>query len=182
MNPGFLYDTCTLQNFASVKRLDLLETRHGHLSPPRVTEGVLNEIARGARLGFAPSKMLWGWEWLGDPWMPDHNHQLDIQKIWRRLGGAELIPPKNGGEAESIAAAKIMGWRFVTDDQGAYNVAGTILGPSLVRDTVAILEDCCILDGLSPMDAASIANRMWNEGREFLRSRRPPFTPDVFRS
>ena len=94
------FDTCTLWNFAVVRRLDLLETRYGWRA--RWTEAVQYEVQQGYNYGEAALRGVLDATWLGEPVQVDDNPKAlrAIELIRRALGGSNDEPLKHLGEAE----------------------------------------------------------------------------------
>src|SRR5437899_2908506 len=97
-----LYDAVTLRHFAAAGRLDVLETRHGHLTPPRWTEAVHDEVVRGSTLGNAECNVVLAMSWLGAPLVPSIAHHAGIYKYLVSLNAGRRPPTEHTGEAESM--------------------------------------------------------------------------------
>ena len=78
-----IIDACTLQSFAVVRRLDLLEVRFGHRA--KWTESIKLEITRGVPAEPSLQDVLEA-EWLGDPLEIAGSPQT-LQRIERIRGG-----------------------------------------------------------------------------------------------
>jgi predicted nucleic acid-binding protein len=158
-----LHDAVTLQHFAIVGRLDILEDLHGHHAAPRWTDAVRNEVEEGARRGQQAA-------WLGPPAVPALPELMPIIQLQVGLTGGVVVGDRHLGEAESIFFAERDGGTLVTDDAGAYDFAERRLGlgPSRVQDTIEILRRSVGLGSITPADAAAVATSIVAAGR-FLR-------------
>lgn len=166
-----LYDAVSLRHFAVAGRLDILETRHGHLAPPRWTEAVQTEIAAAAARD-AGSRTVLAHAWLGDPIVPTALDQAAIMGIWIGLNDGRRPPIDHAGEAESIHFAGTLSGAFVTDDNAAYDFAERRLGPGQALDTVAVLQEAVSMGELSVAEAVGVTESIRAAGR-FLRSVHP---------
>lgn len=171
MPAHFLYDAVTLRHFAVAGRLDILETRHGHLAPPRWTEAVQTEIAAGA--GWDPScRTVLTHPWLDEPVVPQTADQAPIMAIWIGLNDGRRPPTAHAGEAESIYFADKLSGAFVTDDNAAYDFAQRRLGIGQVLDTVSVLDEAVAMGELSVAEAIGVTESIRAAGR-FLRGVHP---------
>lgn len=137
---GIYFDTCTLNNFAVVGRLDLLPALYGNRCT--WTDAVELEIRRG--LIHRPyAKPVLDAAWLGQPVSTDDPggvQQIDL--IRRGLGGSPDLPRQHLAEAQAIhhiGTADPTG-TFATDDRDAYEL-GRRRGIA-VLDTPQILAAC----------------------------------------
>jgi predicted nucleic acid-binding protein len=118
-----LLDACTLENFAVVKRLDLLQ----ELFQMRAawTAWVEREVIYSAaqRPHLEP---LMGAPWLGEPIEFDDPLAIQgVDRIRRALGGSVASPRQHLGEAQGIYYLATSGQSvtMATDDRAAYAMA-----------------------------------------------------------
>jgi predicted nucleic acid-binding protein len=139
--PGrIIFDACTLENFAVVGRLDLLQALYQDRSA--WTDGTELEVRRG--VAERPHlQALIGSTWLGPPIAADEPLALQkIDRIRRSLGGSPRLPTQHLGEAQiihhisNVESSAI----FATDDRDAYNLAQR-RGMNVV-ETPDILREC----------------------------------------
>jgi len=105
-----LVDTTVLNNFAHVRRPDLLRWTYPQAIVPPI---VLAELTAGERLGIVP---LCDWTWLEiAPLSGDESARA--QEFPREIGP---------GEAACLALAKARGLPLLTDDGGARALAGSL--------------------------------------------------------
>jgi hypothetical protein len=102
-----LADTTVLNNFAQVRRPDLLREAFSSLVSPQV---VLQELAAGERLGRVP---VCDWSWL---------NLVDLTEA-ERFRADDLKRLLQAGEAACIAIAEARGGGVLTDDNSARRVA-----------------------------------------------------------
>lgn len=134
------FDTCTLQNFAVVSRLDLLEK----LFTGRAawTDGTALEVRRAVRHSPSMAALL-HCRWLGTPVAvgdaPPAAQQVD--RLRRAIGGAASRPTEHLGEAQTIhrLLEQQADGVFVTDDRQAADFA--VRNGLTTMDTVDILRD-----------------------------------------
>jgi predicted nucleic acid-binding protein len=129
-----LADTTVLNNFAQVRRPDLLQLAFPGLAAPR---RVMEELLSGERLGAVP---VCDWGWLEVLQLSDDEHHR-AQDLSRYL---------DPGEAECLAVAEAHGWAVVTDDRAArvharlldLKVTGTLgaLDRLVQRDSISIQQ------------------------------------------
>jgi predicted nucleic acid-binding protein len=118
-------DACTLENFAVIKRLDLIERLFGEKAS--WTSAVEQEIIRNAhdRPHLEP---LLGASWLGDPIEFDDPVAIQgIERIRRALGGTTNLPSQHLGEAQALYYARAVDSTvaIATDDRSAYAMGRT---------------------------------------------------------
>ena len=139
--PGrIIFDTCTLENFAAVGRLDLLQTLYSDRSA--WTDGTELEIRRGAAERPYLQELIDA-TWLGTPIAIDEALAIrQIDRIRRGLGGSPALPTQHLGEAQAIyhLTALESDAIFVTDDRDTYNLAKR--RRLNVIDTPDILREC----------------------------------------
>jgi len=95
-----LADTTVLNNFAQIRRPDLLRSAYPDLSAP---EAVWSELGLGVRRGMVPAC---DWSWLEILHLTA-GEQAQADEIGRELGP---------GESACIAAAKSRGFLMLSDD------------------------------------------------------------------
>lgn len=139
--PGrIVFDACTLENFAVVGRVDLLQALYQDRSA--WTDGTELEVRRGAAERPHLQSLI-GDTWLGSPIAVDEPLVIrQIDRIRRSLGGSPRLPTQHLGEAQVIyhLTAVERDAIFATDDRDAYNLA-IRLGMNVV-DTPDILREC----------------------------------------
>lgn len=167
-----LYDAVTLLHFATVARLDILKTRHGHLKGPLWTMAVHDEIEAGADQGLTPNQDILAAAWLGAPIAPTTADLSGIFALQVGLNDGRRPPVSHAGEAESIYVAEQRGASFTTDDNAAYDFAERRLGVGRVLDTVTVLRDAVAMHELSAAEALDVATAVRLAGRH-LRRRHP---------
>lgn len=170
-----LHDAVTLRHFATARRLDILEARHGSLPGPRWTEAVFGEIWAANELGhegcFAVLEQRWLGSWQGPT---DSTEQLAIQRLRIKLGGS-VVDLAHAGEAESIFFAEKLNGALATDDGPAYAFAVRRLGAERVVDTVDILRTAVSLDEISAAEAVAVCDAIRSNGRHL----RPTHPDDI---
>ncbi|QSB15151.1 hypothetical protein JQS43_01895 [Natronosporangium hydrolyticum] len=158
-----LFDTCTLENFAVVARLDLLEVCYSGRCG--WTTAVEWEIRRGA--AQRPHlRLLQGVTWLGDPIDSDDNDTLQqIDRVRRALGGAPTRPFEHLGEAQMLHHVQHVevSASIATDDRAAYDMA--LRRGLQVIDTPEILRTCYERQLLSCPEAFELLTKMAQAGR-----------------
>lgn len=158
-----LFDACTLENFAIVQRLDLLQVLYAERST--WTDGVELEIRRG--ISDRPHlQALTGAVWLGDPVAADDPSAIQqIDRIRRALGGAVGAPTQHLGEAQSIYHIQTVESTaiFATDDRDAFHTARR--RGLRVMDTPDILRECYDAGILGCPDAYELLHKMAAAGR-----------------
>jgi predicted nucleic acid-binding protein len=127
-----LADTTVLNNFAQIRRSDLLRRAFSGVGSPKA---VREELSLGERLGIVP---LCDWSWLGTVEL-DEAEQSRMTELRRDL---------QAGEAACIAIAEARGGLVLTDDLEArrfavalkINVSGTVgvLGKLLRRELLTL--------------------------------------------
>lgn len=165
-----LYDAVTLLHFATVGRLDILETRHGHLNAPRWTMAVHDELEAGANQGLTPNQDILAAAWLGAPIAPTTAELSGVFALHVGLNDGRRPPVSHAGEAESIYLAEQLGASFATDDNAAYDFGERRLGVGRVLDTVTVLRDAVAMDELGARDALAIAAAIRSAGRHLRRT------------
>lgn len=105
--PLILTDTTVLNNFAQVKRPELLRQAFSELA---ALEVVRKELAAGERLGRVP---VCDWSWL----------QLVALTEAERARAVDLERHLQAGEAACLAVAESRGGLIVTDDSSARRLA-----------------------------------------------------------
>ena len=160
-----IIDACTLENFAVVGRLDLLEVRYGHRA--RWTETIKLEITRGLSADASLQDVLDS-TWLGKPIEIAGNVQTlqRIERIRRGLGATRVDPAtKHLGEAEVIdyLDRRQPTWIFISDDQPAVDFA-MHRGLNAI-DTRRVLADCYASGEIGCPDAYNLILKMQSLGR-----------------
>jgi predicted nucleic acid-binding protein len=141
-----LVDTTVLNNFAHVRRSDLLRRVYPQAVVPPV---VLAELAAGERLGIVP---LCDWTWLEiAPLSADESTQA--RRFPREIGP---------GEAACLALATTRGLTLLTDDGRARAVAGS-LGVE-ISGTLGVLAKLVREDALSLDLADELLTEMRRRG------------------
>lgn len=158
-----LFDACTLENFASVARLDLLETRFSGRAAR--TDGVAFELRR--RAAEQPAlRPLVDATWLGSPIAAEDAPAVQqIDRIRRGLGGSPTLPTQHLGEAQSLYHLVFIepSGTFATDDRDAYLTAQR-RGVRVI-DTVDILRECYSAGLLGCPEAYELLHKMVAAGR-----------------
>ncbi|HEX9945704.1 MAG TPA: DUF3368 domain-containing protein [Thermoanaerobaculia bacterium] len=108
--PVILADTTVLNNFAQIRRPDLLRRAFPRLVAPSV---VLKELSAGERLGVVPSC---DWSWV---------KTTELTKV-EQSRRTELRRDLQAGEAACIAVAEIRGGLVLTDDADARRLAAAL--------------------------------------------------------
>jgi predicted nucleic acid-binding protein len=164
-----IFDTCTLQNFAVVDRLDLLESRYGYRSAWTLT--VRTEIKNGLPKVPALQKVLDA-SWLGEPIevVTDSSSVAVLQAINNNRRALSAVPSKmtsseHMGEAEIIylMAKAPADWLFITDDQPAKDLAHK--RGLKAKDTVDVLLECNEMSDINCPDAYQLLERMADHDR-----------------
>lgn len=180
MTDPYLCDAVTLRHFGEIGRLDILETRYGHLDPPHWTQAVADEIARAAARVPGCAAILAA-SWLSSPVVPAPHDLRGILTLQIGLNDGLRPPTAHAGEAEGIYFAEKLNGRFVTDDNGAYDFAIRRLGLGRARDTIDILRESVTDGDMSASDAINIANAIRNIGRDLRRVHPSTLLPSYFR-
>lgn len=158
-----LFDACTLENFAAVQRLDILQMLYADRSA--WTDGVELEIRRGtAERSYLQA--LAGAAWLGTPVAADDPLAVQqIDRIRRALGGASDSPTQHLGEAQSIYYVQTVESTavFATDDLDAFNIAKR--RGLRVMDTPDILRECYDAGILGCPEVYELLHKMVAAGR-----------------
>ena len=146
-----LFDSCTLENFSAVGRLDLLRTLYGQRCS--WVTGVRADIS--PRLLVRPDLQAITSQWLGEPieeTEPSGVQQID--RIRRALGGSPMLPHQHLAESQAIYHITEIEKddTFATDDRGAYAMASRRGGN--VIDTPDILIS--VLRSWSPRLSGSL--------------------------
>jgi hypothetical protein len=168
MTDPYLCDAVTLRHFGTIRRLDILELRHGHLDPPHWTQAVADEIRVAAGNDPGCSVVLAA-SWLSTPVVPEPSHLRGILQLQIGLNDGRRPPTAHAGEAEGIYFAQKLGGRFVTDDNGAYDFAVRRLGPGRVFDTIDVLRDAVASGEMNSGEALNVANAIRNSARSLRR-------------
>jgi predicted nucleic acid-binding protein len=141
-----LADTTVLNNFAQVRRPDLLQLAFSDLvAPQRVKE----ELLSGERLGVVPV-CDWGWLEIIQLSEEEHRHAQDLCR--------HLDP----GEAECLAVAKAHDWAVVTDDRAA-RIYARLLGIQ-VTGTLGALDRLVQRESVSIPQANALLSEMIDRG------------------
>jgi predicted nucleic acid-binding protein len=164
--PGLVViDACSLQSFATVDRLDLLESRFAG----RVTwtRAVQIEVKRGIQRANCLEKVGLC-TWLGEPVdLPtdDMLTYLQLDELRQALGGTNAKPTEHLGEAETIHYIETVAPSaiFVTDDRSAMDFAGN--RGIAVMNSAAVLRECYIHDEIGCPDAYQLLLAMSECGR-----------------
>jgi hypothetical protein len=175
-----LYDAVTLRHFGAIGRLDILQTRHGNLPPPRWAQAVFDEIVRAEGQGNLECETIRAAAWLLEPVAPQGDDMAKVLRIQIGLNDGQRPPTAHAGEAESIYFAEKLEGRFVTDDNEAYDFATRRLGAGRVYDTVDVLRDAVAMDDLTPAEAYLAANAIRNCNRSLRRIHPSTFPHDYF--
>lgn len=120
MSAPILFDTNALWTLEVTGLLTLLPKICDGMLEPRWSEVVFYEVDRHSKNVTACMNVK-NFSWLGEPKGSD-NHGL-IYEIRRRMAGSTASNTKNLGESESIAIAKDLGGKFVTDDRDAFQIS-----------------------------------------------------------
>jgi len=105
-----LADTTVLNNFAQIRRSDLLRSAYPDLAAPIP---VWKELEVGVRRRLVPAC---DWSWLSILVLTERE-QARAEEIGRQLGA---------GEAACIAVAASRGWLLLSDDWGARELARSL--------------------------------------------------------
>jgi hypothetical protein len=178
-NP-YLCDAVTLRHFGAIRRLDILETRYGHLDPPHWTQAVADEIRAAAAMGPGCFAILAA-PWLSTPVAPQAHDLRGILQLQIGLNEGRRPPTEHAGEAEGIYFAEKLGGHFVTDDNGAYDFAARRLGLGRVHDTVDVLREAVASGDMDAGEALNIANAIRNSDRDLRRVHPSTLLPHYFR-
>jgi predicted nucleic acid-binding protein len=153
--PLILADTTVLNNFAQVRRPDLLREAFAELSAPAA---VVEELREGERRGLVP---VCDWSWLDvmKPTDAEQTHALELE------GNAGV------GEAACLAILVSRGGLLLTDDGPARYLA-TTLGVEL-SGTIGALVKLCRQEILSLSEGDALLQEMITCGyRSPIRSLR----------
>jgi hypothetical protein len=158
------FDACTLSNFATVGRLEILEIRYGYRA--RWTETIQYEVRRG--LPADPSlQQILGAGWLGQPVEVDGDRKAlrEIENIRRGLGGSQADPLQHLGEAEIMyhLGRREPSGIFVTDDRPALDFARN--RGLFTLDTSQILAECFQQGEIGCPDAYDLILEMFERNR-----------------
>ena len=149
------HDAVSLRHFAVVDRLDICESEHGHLPPPRWCAEVETEIRGAVRHEPSCNRVLAA-TWLGAPVEPAPNELVDVYEIQVGLNDGRRPPGDDAGEAESIFFAEKLGGTFLTDDNAAFDFAQRRLGAGRVVDSVYVLQTATANGTLTSREAADL--------------------------
>jgi len=141
-----LSDTTVLSNFAHIERPDLLQSL---FSPLLVPSSVLQELARGEKLGLIPKCR---WDWL-ERVVPTPTEEALAATIRRSLGA---------GESDGLAVASSRGLLVLTDDRDA-RLLGTSLGLQ-ISGTLGCLRDLVTRSIVELTSADLFLTRMREQG------------------
>ena len=151
--PFFLFDTVTISNFALADCLDLLAERYGHQL--LLTVEVLDEIANGVTLGYAPLQKV--------EQSVEANIFTQTTLTWEeRQTFRDILRQLDSGESSCLAVAHHRKGIVATDDQAARAYCENLVIP--FTGTVGILKACCLEKYITPEKADCILNRMGNNG------------------
>ena len=172
-----LHDTVTLRHFASVFRLDILQSLHGHRALPRWTRTVQLETQAGVNAGEDYCQDILDASWLDMPYAPEEGELARVFTLQAAMNRG-LHPAntnRNLGEAESIFFAEKYHGQFATDDAGAYDFAYRHLprGPARVIDTIDILRLAVVSGKMTASEAKQTSDDMEAVGRIFRPEHRP---------
>jgi predicted nucleic acid-binding protein len=141
-----LVDTTVLNNFAQIRRTDLLRSIYPDLSAPLP---VWSELEVGVRRGLVPAG---DWSWL---------KILDLTEQ-ERIRAAEIGLDLGPGEAACIAAAVSRGGLFLSDDWEA-RALGRSLGLE-VSGSLGVLDRLVSKQDLSMEEADALLVEMIRRG------------------
>ena len=177
-----IHDAVTLRHFAVVKRLDVLQTCHGHRPEPRWTQAIRAEIEAALGEDGSHCSDILGEAWLGSPAEPTAAELAVVYRLQVGLNDGRAPPKGDRGEAEGIYFAEKHNGQFATDDNGAYEFARRrpSLGAGRVIDSIHILRTAVADGDLTAADAHSIANGIEAAGRSFRPAHRGSRGPDYF--
>lgn len=164
-----LFDAVTLRHLSVCGHLSTCQVIHGARPLPRWTGEVKHEIELAASLGFAGCGAILSQTWLGAPQTPSLTDLVGIVRLQIALNGGGHSLTDNGGEAESIYYAQLLGGIFATDDNAAYAFAARRLGAVRVIDTVDILRSGVAAGALTSADALKAATDIRAVGRHLRR-------------
>jgi predicted nucleic acid-binding protein len=162
-----LADACTLQNFAVVGALWILERRYG--SDLTWTEAVRHEIRRGLPAEPRLQRVLDLEDaWLGSPLRLDQPGDDEVDLIRRGLGGLAARPLEHLGEAESIRAlerSNATDRLLLTDNGPASDFASRRSSGIRVLDSADVLTEAYAMGDIGCPQAYDILRAMHGEGR-----------------
>lgn len=158
------FDTCTLSNFATIGRLEVLKVRYEYRA--RWTETIQYEVTRG--LSVDPSlQYALNAGWLGDPVEVDGDRKAlrEIENIRRGLGGSLSAPMQHRGEAEIMyhLSHREPSGIFITDDRPALDFARN--RGLFALDTAQVLTECFQQGEIGCPDAFDLLREMVQKGR-----------------
>jgi hypothetical protein len=163
----FLFpDNTVLCNFASVSRLDLLNSvldRRG-----RWTEAVAYESTRSARV-LPDLGQLAAADWLGEPIEIDGESEIrQINGIRRAVfGGTDDEPLKHLGEAQTcfviLKWGEFAGSWWISDDREALRYAR--LQGITTRETIDLVNTAVVTGEIAARDGFDLMQQMANQGR-----------------
>jgi len=142
-----LLDNTLLSNFALVERADLV--RLGLGEDAVTTEAVWDELQTGIRIGRLPAH---DWSWL-QVLALEEGEQVLYRHFARRL---------NVGEASCLAIAASRGYRVLTDDRDAREMAATWRIP--ISGTLGLLLRLIDLEIISLAEGDHLLARMTDAG------------------
>ena len=163
----FLFpDNTVLCNFASMNRLDLLESVLDGRG--RWTEAVAYEASRSARFLPALGQALAG-EWLGAPIEIDNESEIRQINAVRRavFGGTDDEPLKHLGEAQTCFVilnwSKLAGSWWISDDQEALRYARH--RGITTRETIDLVSMAVITGYLGAQEGFDLMQQIAGQGR-----------------
>lgn len=155
-----LLDNTVLSNFSVVERADLVRRALGE--DAATTQAVWDELQAGVRMGRLPAQ---DWSWLPILSLTEDEREV-YDLLTRRL---------NAGEASCLAIAARRGYRVLTDDRDARELAAEWRVP--VSGTLGLLLRLVDIGALSLAEGDDLLARMTAAGyyspldslRELLR-------------
>lgn len=164
MAPLLVFDTATLWNFASINRLDVLETRYG--ARCHWTESVQLEVLNSEPWEPALRELRNSGSWLGEPIAFETSDLAKIMDIQRILAAPSDPPTKHVGESECIYAleTRLQGAWLVTDDRAAADLARR--RGHYVIGTTDVLQECYVMGELRCPEPYDLLVEMAGAGRD----------------
>jgi len=139
-------DTTVLNNFAQIRRPDLLRQAFAQVGAPRVVRA---ELSVGEQLGRVPPV---DWSWL----------QLCDLTDKEQARAAELETRLQAGEAACLALAEARGGLFLSDDGSARRIAASL--QVQISGTVGILARLLRSRIVAPVEADALLAEMIRRG------------------